>query len=151
MSKAATIKKIIIALILTFIVVFVMAFVVLAWFCCHGTSTVIVENQTGTDIHMVVVLWPDGETTTTRWGSKLRQNEKVTMKHCAAREGSVEIFFQDLRSSRWYHFHGGGYICPNTNWEHSVIIDKTDLLPAPLPQKGATETRRTDGEETENQ
>ena len=120
-------------------------FVILLFFVARyfGTSSLIIENQTGNDIRMLVVLWPDGATT--RFRGKLCQNEKITMKHAVAEgAGLVEIFFQNFQSSQWCYFQGGGYVCPNISGEDSIIIDKTNVLvesdtPHPFPEGEGTE------------
>ena len=126
-------KIAIIAIILFFLAVLPVAAIyctILHW----STSSLVIENQTGSDIHTLVALWPDGGVT--RFRGTLPQNGKTTMKHVSKSEGGAKIFFKTPHTSQWYHVNSGGYTCYALGTETEVIISELHLLKqdnVPLP------------------
>jgi hypothetical protein len=112
--------------ILIFSVVFLSIFLFCIMVNYHCTSTLIVDNQSGHDIHSLLAVWPDGVVTDMR--GELRSNEKITMRHRPTSEGTIELLFKIADDWQWYHVDAGVYVVPNFGFRNVASLSRGALV-----------------------
>ena len=108
----------------------IVAFVAIAVCCaggfaykCHldrNTHTLTVHNDTGKEISMLLIFWPDESFILKR---NLKANKSVTVYHHPSTEGVSEIFYKPHREHEWCHIKNSEYMCAYLQTEEDVHLD----------------------------